>query len=216
MIRPPHHVEKAVPAMNRRSRAPRRVLVRVPCCLALLSGLLLGAAGHAAADRAAAVAPAHPRAGRTGAPLRVPAPPGAGDRAGAVVTGRVTPVDAKVDRNTNGEFTLTVANTGAQPARRVRVLLDDGLDGNGVGSADGRCLSRIDTASPADLWCELGDLAPGESVTVGVHSYMFRCVWLDPYSSLPQLRAPAFFWRIAYQDAGQARVMNEPTPRWSC
>ena len=43
-------------------------------------------------------------------------------------------------------------------------------------------LSRLDADSPADLWCELGDLAPGQSAVVAVHAYMLRCVWTDPDS----------------------------------
>jgi hypothetical protein len=188
--------------MNRRSRALLSLLVRVPCCLALLPGLLLGA------GRAAAV-PA-------GAARTVPAPPGAGDRAGAVVVGQVTPPDELVAQDQNGDFVLTIANTGPQTARNVRVLLDDAAEGNGVGSPDGRCLGRLDASSPADLWCELGTLAPGQAVTVGVHAYMDTCVGYDPYSVLPQSPVPAFLWRIAYEDEGQARVQNEPVPYWSC
>jgi hypothetical protein len=191
--------------MNRRSRALARVLVRVSGCLALLSGLLLGAAAPSSA--AAPVGDPLP-------PRMVPVPPGA--RGGALLTGQVTPSDAQVAPFENGDFVITLTNSGSLTAQDVRVLLDDGAEGNGVGSADGRCLSRLDAASPADLWCELGDVAPQQTVTVAVHAYMYRCVWLDPTEALPQLNAPAFLWRVAYTDDGQARVLNGPTPRWSC
>jgi hypothetical protein len=144
----------------------------------------------------------------------VPVPPGA--RGGALLTGRVTPSGAQVAPYENGDFVVTVTNSGSRAAQDVRVLLEDGADGNGVGSADGRCLSRLDAASPADLWCELGDLAPRQAVTVDVHAYMYSCVWPDPAGALPRLTAPAFLWRVAYTDSGQARVLNGPTPRWSC
>lgn len=188
--------------MNRRSRTLLRVLVRVPGCLALLSGLLLGAA-----PRSAAATP-YGTAASAG-------PPATG-RGAAVLTGTVTPGEAEVPLAENGDFVITVTNTGALAARNVRVLLNDGAAGNGVGSPDGRCLGRLDAASPADLWCELGEVAPRQSVTVAVHAYMFRCVWLDPNSTAPLLHAPAFYWRIGYTDDGRSRLVNEPTPRWSC
>jgi hypothetical protein len=176
-------------ARSARSRALLQQLVRVPGCLALACGLLLGAgAGDAVADG-----------------------PGS-----ATLDGQVSPVDTQVAPAQNGDFTLTVTNTGTLTADNVRVLLDDGQEGNGVGSPDGRCLSRLDAASPADLWCELGDLAPQQSAVVNVHAYMLQCVWDDPAGPTPRLHAPAFHWRVAYADAGQARTMNGPTPRWSC
>src|SRR5205807_1192610 len=99
---------------------------------------------------------------------------------------------------------------------RVRVLVDDGTDADPAGSADGRCLTRLDDGSPADLWCELDRLAPGRTATVGVHAYMRRCVWFDPARPLPWLRAPAFFWRVEYEDGSGVRSADGPTPRWSC
>ncbi|HEY5835193.1 hypothetical protein [Streptomyces sp.] len=197
--------------MNRRSRPLVRALVRFPGCLVVLPGLLLGAAGHSSAATPAAD---HRSAAR---PTRVvPLPPGAGDREGAVLTGQVTPVHAEVEPAANGDFVLTVTNTGTLPATDVRVLLDDASDGNGVGSADGRCLSRLDGFSPADLWCELGDLAPRQTATVAVHAYMFSCLWLDPAGSVAQADAAAFFWRIGYTAGGRAYLLDEPAPQWSC
>jgi len=147
---------------------------------------------------------------------QAPVPPGGDDRGAATLDGEVSPVDTTVAPAENGDFTLTVTNTGTLTADNVRVLLDDGQEGNGVGSPDGRCLGRLDAGSPADLWCELGDLAPGQSAVVAVHAYMLRCVWTDPDSPASQLHAPAFHWRVAYTDDGQALTMNGPTPRWSC
>jgi hypothetical protein len=193
--------------MNHRARTRPliRLLVRVPGCLALLSGLLLGGAG------AAAAAPgwADP------VPTRMlPMPPGGTDRIGTALTGTVTPLSTAVGEEENGDFTLSVTNTGTVTAQDVRVLLDEATAGNGVGSADGRCLSRLDVSSPADLWCELGDLEPQSTVTVEVHAYMLSCVWFDPEAA--DLRAPAFSWRIGYTDGTGARTANGPTPRWSC
>jgi hypothetical protein len=199
--------------MNRpRRTAPLlRALARVPGCLLLASGLVLGAAGTGAAAQgwgdplwSAAAA-----AGRV-----VPVPPSADDRGGAVLAGRVTPVDTQVAEDENGDFTLSVTNTGTVTAGNVRVLLDDATQDNHVGSADGRCLSRLDPNSPADLWCELGDVEPLQTVSVQVHAYMNQCVWLDPDGSAK--RAPAFRWRVGYVDGGRALTINGPTPRWSC
>jgi hypothetical protein len=197
--------------MNRRRAGTRtrprsllRVLVRVPGCLLLASGLLLAASTTSSAAQPAQ--PAQP------APTPPSAPSAAG--AGAVLDNRVTPLTAEVDEAENGEFTLSVTNTGTVTAGTVRVLLDEGSADNPVGSADGRCLSRLDAYSPADLWCELGALAPQQTVSVQVHAYMSRCVWLDPGSS--SLRAPAFSWRVGYTDAGTPRSVAGPTPRWSC
>ncbi|MYS24534.1 hypothetical protein GA0115240_16526 [Streptomyces sp. DvalAA-14] len=185
-----------------RSRALPRALPRFSGCLALACALLLGAAGPSAA---------------TAPHIRLlPVPPGPDDRASAVLDGWVTPFDTTVAREQNGDFTLTVVNTGGVAADNVRVLLDDELDGNSVGSADGRCLSRLDAGSPADLWCELGDLAPLQSVAVEVHAFMSRCVTFDPQSSAPRRHAAAFHWQVDYSDGGQPRSVNGPVPRWSC
>ncbi|WP_225845970.1 hypothetical protein [Streptomyces sp. HPF1205] len=167
---------------------PVRTLPRLLCCLGLLPGL---------------------------APGSLPGgPPAAGTP--AVLSARVTPLDARARAGRNADFVLTVANTGTAAARRVRVLIDDGAEGDPAGSPDGRCLGRLGPGSPADLWCELDGLAPGRTATVGVHAYMRHCVRLDPASSLPWLRAPAFFWRLEYEDASGVRSVAEPTPRWSC
>jgi hypothetical protein len=231
------------PEVRPRCRALVQLLVRIPGCLVLACGLVLGleasAAGGPAAPARRAGGPAVTTAttitaattfATTGAatfattafaadghrPPRLPEPPGADDRGTATLDGQVTPVDTEVAPAQNGDFTLTVTNTGTVTADNLRVLLDDGQEGNGVGSPDGRCLSRLDDDSPADLWCELGDLAPRQSATVAVHVYMLSCVWLDPDSSAPQLHAPAFHWRVGYSDAGRALTMNGPTPRWTC
>jgi hypothetical protein len=185
-----------------RSRLPLRAIVRVPGCLVIACGLMLGAA-----DASSAEAP-HIRF--------VPVPPGADDRGGARLDGSVTPVDALVPRDENGDFTLTVVNTGGFAATDVRLLLDDDRDGNGVGSSDGRCLSRLNASSPADLWCELGEVAPGQTVSVEVHAFMSRCVAFDPDTSAPPLHAAAFRWRVGYTDDGRAMTTDGPTPRWSC
>ncbi len=202
--------------MNRRAgtrirpRSLLRALVRVPGCLLLASGLLLAASTGSSAVQPAQ--PAQPAPAVPNAPS-APSAPSAAD-AGAVLDNRVTPLTAEVDEAENGEFTLSVTNTGTAAAGTVRVLLDEGTEDNPVGSADGRCLSRLDAYSPADLWCELGALAPQQTVSVQVHAYMSRCVWLDPTTST--LRAPAFSWRVGYTDAGTARSAAGPTPRWSC
>ncbi|MBY8878417.1 hypothetical protein [Actinacidiphila acidipaludis] len=195
------------PRRRPRGHALPRVLVRVPGCLALVCGLLLCGAGTSPA----ATAWADPTATRL-----LPLPPG-GDRSGAaVVTARVLPASAVVDREENGDFTLSVTNTGAAAAYDVRVLLDDAQPGNGVGSADGRCLSRLDASSPADLWCELGDVAARQTVSVIVHTYMGSCAGADQLASAPRSPAPAFRWHITYTDAGTKRTANGPTPQWSC
>jgi hypothetical protein len=196
---------KSLPSRSRpraRSRVLVRALVRVSGCLVLACGLTLGAA-----DASSAGAP-HIRF--------VPVPLGPDDRGGAQLDGLVTPVDARVPRNENGDFTLTVVNTGSFTADGVRLLLDDERDGNGVGSPDGRCLSRLDASSPADLWCELGAVEPGRSVTVVVHAFMSRCVGFDPDTSAPRQHAAAFRWRVGYTDSGRYQTVNGPTPRWSC
>jgi hypothetical protein len=230
--------------MNRRRRTPAlpRVLVRVPGCLLLASGLVLGAAGAgAAADGWAdplashaaflpSVLPAGTPAvfgapGSAGAPgpavsdpwdrsRVVPVPPSGDDLGGAVLAGRVTPLDTQVGEDENGDFTLSVTNMGTVIADNVRVLLDDATADNPVGSPDGRCLSRLDANSPADLWCELGDVEPLQTVSVQVHAFMNQCVWLDPDGSAQ--RAPAFRWRVGYIDGGRSLTMSGPTPRWSC
>ncbi|MFC4031068.1 hypothetical protein ACFO3J_06235 [Streptomyces polygonati] len=185
-----------------RSRALPRALVRFSGCLALACGLMLGAA-----DSSSAKAP-HIHV--------LPVPPGPDDRGTAALDGWVTPVDSQVAREENGDFTLTVVNTGGVTADNVRVLLDDGRDGNSVGSADGRCLGRLDAKSPADLWCELGDVAPLRSAAVQVHVFMSRCVQFDPRSAAPRQHAAAFRWRVGWTVGGQALTASGPTPRWSC
>lgn len=203
-----------------RPRSLLRVLVRVPGCLVLTSGLLLTAATTSSAAPAAPTAPA--AAGEPAAPgapaSGVPVPDGrtpiAAAADGAVLDNRVTPLTAEVGEAENGDFTLSVTNTGTVAAEAVRVLLDESSEDNPVGSADGRCLSRLNASSPADLWCELGALDPQQTVSVQVHAYMSQCVWWDPTSS--SLRAPAFRWRVGYTDAGLARSTTGPTPRWSC
>jgi uncharacterized repeat protein (TIGR01451 family) len=197
--------------LRRRPRRPAvlRVVLRVPGCLALVSGLLLCGTGASSA----AAAPGVPQA-----PRLLPLPPAgvAARSSGAVMAARVTPSDAVVSQEENGDFTLALTNTGAVAASNVRVLLDDALEGNTVGSPDGRCLNRLDGSSPADLWCELGDVAPGQTVSVNVHTYMNSCVAFDPAASATQLPPPAFHWRIAYSDGQRVLSMNGPTPRWSC
>ena len=189
-----------------RRRAAVRALFRVPGCLALVSGLLLCGAGTSSG----AVGWADPP------PRVLPLPPSGAGSPGAVMAARVSPVDVVVGQEENGDFTLSVTDVGAKPAYNVTVLLDGVQPGNGVGSADGRCLGRLDTSSPADLWCELGDVAPRQTVSVTVHAYMGSCVWHDPATTAPQLAAAAFRWRIGYLDGDQPRTVDGPTPRWSC
>lgn len=195
------------PRRRPRRRALLRVLLRVPGCLALVSGLLLSGAGSSSA----ATAWADPVA-----PRLLPLPPSGARSPGAVMTARVSPANAVVGLDENGDFTLTVTDTGTSTAYNVRVLLDDVQAGNGVGSADGRCLSRLDAASPADLWCELGDVPPRQSVSVTVHAYMGQCALQEPASPAPQLPAAAFRWQIGYLDGDTPRTSNGPTPQWSC
>jgi len=195
------------PRRRARRRALPRVVLRVPGCLALVCGLLLCGTGASSAATAWAD-PAPPRL--------MPLPP-SGDRSGgAVMAARVVPALAVVDQEENGDFTISVTNTGAVTAYDLRVLLDDAQEGNSVGSPDGRCLSRLDGSSPADLWCELGNVAPGQTVSVNVHTYMDNCAGADPGALPSQLPAPAFRSRIAYTDAGRTRTINGPTPHWSC
>ncbi|SEO64941.1 hypothetical protein [Actinacidiphila rubida] len=195
------------PRRRPRRRALPRVLVRVPGCLALVCGLLLCGTGPSSA----APAWADPMAPRV-----LPLPPSGVRSPGAVVTARVDPAAAVVGQDENGEFTLTLTDVGDATAYNVRVLLDDAQPGNAVGSADGRCLSRLDASSPADLWCELGDVAPGQTVSVTVHTFMNTCVWSDPATMAPRLPAAAFRWRIAYLDVDEPRTVNGPVARWSC
>lgn len=192
--------------MNHRRRIRRllRVLVRAPGCLVLASGLVLGAAGNGSAAEV----------GPDAAPSRTTLTPAVGERGGPVLDGQVLPVDTQVEEAENGDFTISVTNTGTVTADNVRVLLDEASEDNPVGSPDGRCLSRLDSFSPADLWCEMGDVEPMRTVSVRVHAYMNECVWLDPLSVAQ--RAPAFRWRVGYTDGGRALSVAGPTPRWSC
>jgi hypothetical protein len=199
------------------------VLVRVPGCLLLACGLMLAAADGSVASITAASTGSTGSTGSTaGADAKaphvhyVPVPPGPDDRGTASLDGSVTPVDTQVARDENGDFTLSVVNAGSVTAHNVRLLLNDEQEGNGVGSSDGRCLTRLDTTSPADLWCELGDVAPQQKAAVEVHAFMSRCVWVDPLASQPAQHAAAFRWRVGYTDGGRALTMNGPTPRWSC
>ncbi|WNI18550.1 hypothetical protein [Actinacidiphila sp. ITFR-21] len=201
------------PARTRtaRTRTGLRALAGVPGCLALACGLLLGSAASSAAKAPHAhtvpVPPVPP------VPA-VPAEPGSGGT--AVLAGSVTPFATEVAADRNGDFVLTVVNAGSTTAGDVRVLLDDEGNGNGVGSADGRCLSRQDASSPADLWCELGDLAPRQSAAVQVHAFMSRCVGPLPLFPLVREDAAAFRWQVGHTDGGRATTVNGPTPRWSC
>ncbi|WP_405589239.1 hypothetical protein [Streptomyces sp. NBC_01190] len=192
---------------TRPSRGPVRAL-GILGALALAAALPLGCAGDSAASDT----------GSAGTPyLRyLPAPIGPADRAAFALDGSVSPPVTEVAQEENGEFSLMVVNTGSTTAQDVRALLDTGQRGNGIGSADGRCLSRQDARSPADLWCELGDVAPGQGVAVTVHAYMSRCVWLDPATSAPRLHAAAFHWRLGWRTDGAGLAINGATPRWSC
>ncbi|WP_329137780.1 hypothetical protein OG552_28645 [Streptomyces sp. NBC_01476] len=208
---------KYLPSRSRpcpRPRARLRALARVPGCLALTCGLLLVAADGSSAFPVPPLG-AVPRVPTPGIrPL--PAPPGADDRGGTSLHGSVAPVDTEVARDQNGDFTLTVVNTGSATAQDVQVLMERSDEGNTVGASDGRCLGRVNTASPADLWCDLGDVAPLESVSVDVHAFMSTCVRAAPAATSTPLHAVAFRWRVRYTDSGRALTLNAPTPRWTC
>lgn len=223
------------PRQRPRGRALLHVLTRVPGCLALLPGLvpalvpgllLYGAGPSSAAAAAPAGGPVGAvsaagavgaaRAGGAGAPRMLPLPPsGAVPRgAGAPLVPGVNPGDTKVAQAANGDFTVSVANTGSRTVTGVRILLDDALPGNAVGSSDGRCLGRLDPSSPADLWCEVGAVPPGGTAAVRVHAYMNQCVGGGPAD--PRTPPAAFTWRVAYLDAGLPYTVDGPAPTWSC
>jgi hypothetical protein len=182
-----------------------RVLLRVPGCLALVPGLLLCGSGTSSGA-----------AGQADPPRVLPLPPSGVRGGGAQVAARVSPADTLVGPDENADFTLSLTDVGAAPAYNVRVLLDGVGPGDEVGSADGRCLSRLDASSPADLWCDLGDVAPRGTVSVTVHAFRGACTDADRTAPAPRSPAAAFRWRVGYLDGDDPRTVDGPAPQWSC